>query len=377
MPLSDTVFVRAGVAKESMDGYYYNHNLGVDQGATDLTAFNGAIRFQPNDNWTIDLSYNKQDRNDDNKPIQCNPFDGSAGAWGGMRGGRNRPPHLDRTYSPLFGSEVSWGEWEAAYNDPSVPVPNLWPSGWLYTQGHRDACAADAAAGTFVTSSDKYHFADLAVDSGFASVAWTSNGEVGGLDDLSVSFRSSFRETDYDYQQDRDGSLYDIDNIGMPVWATSAGGDVGQDNDTKGWEFLVEGTVSERFDFTVGVNYFHELARNGDGACRDRFQASGYADLHPTTPVLPNGSPNPAMGDGSHVIDCTDVISGLYFDLLPASSCPFINTSRIENESLGVFAHVSYDFNDYWTLTWAPVQPATIANSGIWKPESRAAISRK
>ena len=350
VPLSDTVFVRAGVAKETMDGYYYNHNLGVDQGATDLTAFNGAIRFQPNDNWTIDLSYNKQDRADDNKPIQCNPFDGSAGAWGGMRGGRNRPPHLDRTYSPLFGSEVSWGEWEAAYNDPSVPVPNLWPSGWLYTQGHRDACAADAAAGTFVTSSDKYHFADLAVDSGFASVAWTSDGEVGGLDDLSVSFRSSFRETDYDYQQDRDGSLYDIDNIGMPVWANSAGGDVGQDNDTKGWEFLVEGTVSDRFDFTVGVNYFHELARNGDGACRDRFQASGYADLHPTTPVLPNGSPNPAMGDGSHVIDCTDVISGLYFDLLPGQFLPFINTSRIENESLGVFAHISYDFNDYWTL---------------------------
>ena len=103
VPLSDSVFARVGIAKETMDGYYYNHNLGVDQGATDLTAFNAAIRFQPNDNWTIDLSYNKQDRNDDNKPIQCNPFDGSAGAWGGMRGGRTRPPHLDRTNSPLWG----------------------------------------------------------------------------------------------------------------------------------------------------------------------------------------------------------------------------------------------------------------------------------
>ena len=81
VPLSDSFFARLGVAKETMDGYYYNHNLGIEQGATDLTAFNAAIRFAPNDNLTFDLSYNVQDRNDDNKPIQCNPFDGSAGAW--------------------------------------------------------------------------------------------------------------------------------------------------------------------------------------------------------------------------------------------------------------------------------------------------------
>lgn len=356
VPLSDSVFARLGVAKETMDGYYHNHNLDITQGATDLTAFNAAIRFQPNDNWTIDLSYNKQDRSDDNKPIQCNPFDGSAGAWG-ARGApgqgvntNHRPSHLDRTYSPLWNRAL-----QTDWRDPATPTPNLWPSGWLYTQGHRDACAADAAAGTFVTSSDKYHFADLEVDSGFASIQWASDGEIGGLQDLSVRFNTSFRNTDYDYQQDRDGSFYDIDNIGMPVWANSAGGDVGQDNDTKGWEFLVEGTASDRFDFTVGVNYFHELARNGDGACRDRFQASGYADIDPNVPVAYDEDeeaylPNPASGDKNHVVDCSDVISGLYFDLLPGQFLPFINTSRIENESLGVFAHVSYDFNDDWTL---------------------------
>ena len=87
------------------------------------------------------------------------------------------------------------------------------------------------------------------------------------MDDLNITFNASFRNTDYDYQQDRDGSFYDIDNIGMPVWANSAGGDVGQDNDTRGWEFLVEGAANDRLDFTFGVNYFHELARNGDGAC--------------------------------------------------------------------------------------------------------------
>ena len=350
VPLSDSVYARLGVAKETMDGYYYNHNLGIDQGATDLTAFNAALRFAPTDNLTIDLSFNKQDRNDDNKPIQCNPFDGSAGAWGargapGDGNGRSRPSHLDRTYSPLWNGDLA-----ADWQDPATPTPDLWPGGWLYTQGHRDACAADAAAGNFVTSSDKYHFADLGVDSGFFTVQWASGGETGIADDLNVTFNASFRNTDYDYQQDRDGSLYDIDNIGMPVWASSAGGDVGQDNDTRGWELLVEGSANDRLDFTFGVNYFHELARNGDGACRNRLEASGFADLHPETPVGPDGGLIPAVGDGSDVVDCSDVISGLYFDLLPGQFLPFINTSRIENESMGVFGHVSWALNDNWTL---------------------------
>lgn len=354
VPLSDSVYARLGVAKETMDGYYYNHNLGIDQGATDLTAFNAALRFAPNDHVTFDVSYNVQDRNDDNKPIQCNPFDGSAGAWGGMRGGRNRPPHLDRTNSPLFGAVVSWDEWEAGFNDPDVPVPDLWPSGWLYTEAHREACAADAAAGTFVTSSDKYHFSNLRVDSGFITAQWASGGETGVVDDLNIKFNTSFRNTSYHYQQDRDGVFYDIDNIGMPVWAMSAGGDVGQDNDTRGWELLVEGSANDRLDFTFGVNYFHELARNGDGACRDRFEASGFATIDAEVPVVSNGMggfwPNPARGDGSDAVDCTDVISGLYFDLLPGQFLPFINTSRIENESTGVFGHLSWSINDNWTL---------------------------
>ena len=349
VPLSDSVYARLGVAKETMDGYYYNRNLNVTQGATDLTAFNAAIRFAPNDNWTIDLSFNKQDRADDNQPIQCNPFDGSAPGWGGTHPptGRSRPFHLDRTYSPLFNGDL-WAEWRAA-KAAGEPLPDLWPDGWLYTEAHQEACAADAAAGTFVTSSDKYHFSDLEVDSGFATVQWASGGEVGGLDDLNVKFNASFRETGYHYQQDRDGVFYDIDNIGMPVWAMSAGGNVGQDNDTNGWEFLVEGTANERVDFTVGVNYFYELARNGDGACRERFEASGYAETDEAATAA-NGELTPVSGDPGHVVDCTDVISGLYFDLLPGQFLPFLNTSRIENESIGVFGQVSYAINDDWTL---------------------------
>ena len=116
----------------------------------------------------------------------------------------------------------------------------------------------------------------------------------------------------------------------------------------------MEGSANDRLDFTFGVNYFHELARNGDGACRNRLEASGFADINQDMPVILNAMgnyvPNPALGDGSDVVDCTDVISGLYFDLLPGQFLPFINTSRIENESMGVFGHVSWALNDNWTL---------------------------
>ena len=323
IPLGETVFARFGVAKETFDGYYFNQNLNITQGATDVTAINAAIRFTPNDNWTFDLSYNLQDRADDNKPIQCNPFDGSAPAWG-TRGGA-RPDHLSRGFYPGYAAD------------------------------HRAACASDAAAGRYITSSDKYHFSDLRVNSGFATAQWNSGGEIGGLDDLNFKFNASFRETDYDYQQDRDGSFYDIDNIGMPVQYSSVGGDVGQDNDTNGWELLLEGQANERLDFTVGINYFHELARNGDGVCRDRFANSGYADIDPTNPTVPGEDgfgvvPNPASGDASLGVNCDDVRSGLYFDLLPGWFLPFINTSRIENESIGFFGHLTYALNDNWNL---------------------------
>jgi hypothetical protein len=183
-----------------------------------------------------------------------------------------------------------------------------------------------------VTSSDKFHFSDLDVDSIFAGAQWDSDDG-----DSMFKMQASYRDTDYDYLQDRDGSFYDIDNIGMPTWASSSGGNIGQDNLTRGFEALFEHTVNDRLSFTVGYNYFYELAKNGDGRCRERFRATGFDDVGSVVAGVPQPAAGNSISDG---VDCTDAISGLAFDLLPGGmgfALPFINTSRIENESNGSF----------------------------------------
>ena len=114
VPLGDTVFARIAASSQGYDGHYYNHNLKEAAGAIDRTSYNAALRFQPNDNWTIDLSINKDQRRDDNMPIQCDPKDGSAPGWGGMSSKwksyvDGRLNHLDRGYYRSSGVAETMG----------------------------------------------------------------------------------------------------------------------------------------------------------------------------------------------------------------------------------------------------------------------------
>jgi len=320
-PISDNLFARIGVASEQFDGYYYNRNLNIDTGGTDTQALNAALRYTPTDNWTLDFTVNTQKLRHDNKGVQCNNFDGSASAWG-SRGPDHpsgpRPPHLDRFYYDGM------------------------------TLDHQAACNSDAAAGTYITSSDKVTFSNVDAKAAFFTAQWNSDGPVGGLDDLNFKAIASYRGTNYHYLQDRDGMFYDIDNVGTAVWSNSAGGNVGQDNWTRGWELLIEAQANDRLEFTVGVNSFHELAKNGDGACRRRFNESGFGEVGPAIPFEP---PQPAPGNAiTDGVNCDDVISGLMFEIAPSSFIPFINSARVENESFGVFANLTYALNDNWDL---------------------------
>jgi iron complex outermembrane receptor protein len=331
-PISENVFARVGVAVEQFDGYYYNKHLDTMTGGEDMTSFNGALRWTPS-NWTIDVNAFLIEREDDNKGGQCNIGDGQAPEWGGA--------HLEKVY-PGFTQDF------LAQCDPSNP-------------------ASGAADGVFVNTSDKLTFADISQEAVFASAQWDSDGAVGGLEDLSVKFSGSYRFNDYDYLQDRDYQIYDIDAIGE-VAAETLGtgyGKVGQDNWTRGAEFIVEGTVSDRLEFTAGINYFHELAKNGDGRCHALFENSSFSDSVPN-PAFQDwldggqvGDPplaiSPAAGTGDEGFLC-DIPSGLYFELLPYprdnpnGPGPFLNSTRVENESIGVFGHLSYDLSDNWTM---------------------------
>ena len=294
--LGENVFGRVAVATETYDGYYYNRNFNIDTGGTDMTSINAALRFTPGDHWTIDTSLNYINNEDDQSGAQCGSRSGT--------GGRAFP--LDA---------------------------NLYPGA---EQDSIDACDADVAAGPFVNSSDKLTFVDLDVESVFVAAQWDSGGAVGGLDDLSVKLSGSYRKTDYDYYFDRNVSFYDIFDVGTY-------GAIGSDDITRGAEFLVEAQANDRLSFTAGVNYFYEKHKQGDGTCRRLFDESPISDVIPgSNPPAPvNGTPTVGFG-------CPDP-SGLIFSRIGRGSHQF-NMARVENESVGVFGHVTYSLNDDWTL---------------------------
>ncbi|MCH8073915.1 MAG: TonB-dependent receptor [Proteobacteria bacterium] len=316
VPFSDTVFGRFSIASEEFDGYYFNQNLGIDSGFKDTKSGRAALRFQPNENWTIDASVAVSRKEDDNLGGQCigdGPLN-DAPQWGGGTG------NLERR---------------------------------LYTGAEADfhaICDADVAAGDFVNSVDKITFSDVDEEIVQLGVQWQSG-------DTTVSARGSYRNMQYDYYADRDYMSWPVDAIGTDR--------AGASNETYGFELLFERQANERLHFTVGVNYFDETAFNGSNTCYDALIAAGGGDDRDV-----NGDPNdPPLV----TVTCAD--TGLHFDLVvdnpngtffdPAQlpglwpNAPRINLSgpgpfggevSVWNESIGIFGHMTYDFSDAWTL---------------------------
>ena len=312
VPFSDTVFGRFSAASEEFDGYYVNQNLGIDSGFRDTKAVRAALRFQPNENWTIDASVAVSRKEDDNNGGQCigdGPLN-DAPQWGGGTG------NLERR---------------------------------LYTGAEADfhaICDADVAAGDFVHSSDKITFSDVDEEIVHLGVQWQSG-------DTTISARGSYRNMEYLYYADRDYTSWPVDAIG------TASVD-GQNNETYGFELLFESQANDRLHFTAGVNYFDETAFNGTNTCYDLLIAAGGGDDRDA-----NGDPNDPP-----LVTVTCLDTGLHFDLVPDNLTvttspplwpdgarinpfgpgPFGGEVSVWNKSIGIFGHVTYDISDAWTL---------------------------
>lgn len=294
LPITDNLYSRFSVAKEVTDGYYYNRNLDKDVGAKDLTSFGAGIRWEPGA-WTVDFTGSYAMFRDDNSPIQCNNMDGSSPPWGGGTG------NIERIYTGA-------------------------------NQAFKAVCNEDAALGTFVNSSDKDTYNDIDQLTFFSNVEWSSEGPIGIFDELGVKAKASYRRFEYDYLYDSDGSYFAISAIGTSPDDSSPAG-----NKTKGGELILEGTFKERLNFTVGVNLFEEIANVGTTKCRDFFYANGMTDPGNTL-----------------ALDCP-YTSGTAQETLPAPlnrpiDLPWLINQGAENDSTGVFANISYAFNDRWSL---------------------------
>lgn len=214
MPINDTLSTRFSYAKETSDGYYYNRTLGETSGATDLEAMSAALRFTPNENWTIDLSFRGNYQTDDNAPGECTTrptqkqVDNLANA---------APNHPAQIYSgPTYADgRAQWGGPtkypDGTRNQVGGHIERLYAGA---TIDYWNDCLTDQAAGDFVFSAEKKSFLHLDNEQFGAVAEWDSAGAVGSLANLSAKFTYSTHDTNYYYLQDRDFSSMPLDAIG-------------------------------------------------------------------------------------------------------------------------------------------------------------------
>lgn len=361
IPLSDIAAARFSASKESSDGFYYNRTLDSDWGATDLTAITAALRLTPDDNWTVDLGFRGNYQDDHNAPGQCRArptqgqvdnlakevtvngvvvrpaqiyngpvYENGVGQWGGTyRFGR--PSNGDVVL--VNGVPVEEGPRNQYRVNTGGHVERLYPGAVL---DYWEACNTDNAMGDFVTSAEKASMLELDNTNFNATIQWDSAGEIGGLDNLNIKVIASTHETDYNYYQDRDYSVIQIDAIGTPPFPGP-----GTVRETAGFEFLVTAAANERVDFVVGAHLFDDETFAGQGDCLRKTLANFAALSDPTS-----GAAITCMPDGGTQFDWLSsprTFSGP--GPFPAGMSGYIGT-----ESTAFFGHVTIDLTDAWTL---------------------------
>ena len=374
IPLSDTVAARFSYANESSDGYYYNRTLESDWGATDINAFSAALRFTPDDNWTIDLGFRGNYQDDHNAPGQCRArpsqgqvnniakevvvngetvhpaqiytgpvYENGVGQWGGgHRFGRVRNGDVvtvnDEPVTPVIRVDGEWVPTEP--DDPAGQyrvnfgghVERLYPGSVI---DFWNACNTDNTMGDFVTSSEKASMLQLDNENVNATIQWDSAGEIGGLDNLNIKVIASNHVTDYNYYQDRDYSAIGVDSIGTPPFPGR-----GTIRTTRNFEVLFTAVANERVDFVVGAHLFDDDSETGGGDClratRENFAALSDPDSGFSIACMPDG--------------------GTQFDWLaaprhvPGGPYPAGMSGVIQTESQAVFGHATIALTDIWTL---------------------------
>ena len=360
IPLSDSVAARFSYANESSDGFYYNRTLESDWGATDLNAFSAALRFTPDDNWTVDLGFRGNYQDDHNAPGQCRArptqgqvnnlakevvvngevvhpaqiytgpvYDDGVGQWGGTHR-FGRPSNDDEVL--VNGVQVDEGPPNQYRVNFGGHVERLYPGAVI---DFWTACNTDNAMGDFVTSSEKASMLQLDNENVNATIQWDSAGEIGGLDNLNIKVTASNHVTDYNYYQDRDYSAIGVDSIGTPPFPGR-----GTIRTTQNFEVLFTATANERVDFVVGAHLFDDDSETGGGNCL-RITRENIAALSDPD----SGAEFPCMPDGGTQFDWLSAPRAV-----PGGPYPAGMSGVIQTESTALFGHATIGLTDAWTL---------------------------
>ncbi len=334
IPLSDTVYTRFSAANETSDGWFYNRTLNEDRGATDLQAFAAALRWVPNDNWTIDVGFRGNDQDDQDLGGQCrvapdqDMYDRMVTQYGAAAVSQ---------WSPVSNGVGNWGGANA--NGEAGHIERLYTGATL---DFWEACTTDNALDPYTMSQEKDSYLRLNNEWFNTTIQYDSGGEFGGMDNFNVKLIMSEQDMSLDYMQDRDMSPLSIDAIGMTTPGTT--------RNTQNVELLFTMDVNDRLSVITGFNLYEDEVRSGmrsPTGCLALFENN----LATFQQQLDDGTPEdqwlnvPCVPDGGGQFD--RFANAQITDGTPGTT----GRDGYEiNDTVGIFAHVTYDLNDNWTL---------------------------
>ena len=360
VPINDAVAARFSAAKETSDGYYWNRTQERNVGATDITAFAGALRVTPNDNWLIDVHARINQQRDDNASSQCEPRPTQVQVDRLYHGGEPMVMMVDDGYGnvneyvhegyrwdgPVYAGvghndSGGIGQWGGSFGEGDTRanvgghLERLYPGA---TIDYWNSCQADIEMGDFVTSYEKDTFVNLDNTTYGASFQWDSAGAVGGLDNLNVKVNVSRHEVDYDYLQDRDFSAIKVDAIGTPPRDG-----FGQQQANSQIELLFTADVSDRLAVVAGLHLFDDEWLVGAGDCLRKANAN----------IDEISDPDSALNQSGGIECFAD--GGTQFDRLAdrqVAGGPGVAgmSGVVGTESQAIFVHATYDLSDRWQM---------------------------
>ena len=329
VPFSDTIWGRFAVGQQSSDGYWYNRELNRDFGATDTEAYSAAVRFVPNDNWTIDV-------------LARANYDDSDSVGGQCRVQPNQDM-IDRMTASGFDVSAyrafanGRGRWGSNPANSVGRVDAIYPGATLDFWNN---CTLDNERGDYVHSADLAGFAKFDTEFFNTTAQWDSNGAVGALDNLNVKFIAGRLNNASSTNHDRDWTPLSIDTLGANALTEPI------KRDQRSLELLFDAEVNDRWGFVAGVHlwdYEIDAGRNCLNAFNENF------DLLTNDFTVVNGErvggnvSIPCVADGSNFARLADMIN-------PGKAGNTGMGSLSTVESTAVFGQVSYAINDDWTL---------------------------
>jgi iron complex outermembrane receptor protein len=335
-PLSENLYFRGNFAREYFDGYTKNAAADVysalDEytGGEEQTSTGLALRFLPNDEWTVDLRLMLSYDRDENQGGLCRAYPDDE-VYEEIHGVTFAGPDgVEGTSDDVTGNLV--GVPDGGYADGEgfwgggIRVDALYPGA---NADYLNYCAQAWENGdTWTTYQDAQTMSNVDNEMAMLDINYApSDGMIGPLSDASLQIKGAWRYTSYSYYTDRDMGPGIIDHVGN---APTDGRGVNRYTDEV--EVILTGNLSDRATLTSGFYYFDDQAQSGNRTCISKWLAAeDPLDFEPFT----------CTGEG-----------GTFFHRLPVAGQKraFGSFNTVTGRSTAIYSHVNYSLTDDLTL---------------------------